>query len=119
MTSKSKRGAVKGKKAAGPAVKAKAESEVPEQVEEVSEEAKATTADEGQAAPPPEASTAAPDQAELQPDGKTEQGKPSEAEAEAIAEQMVVQARKPIKKNNSRSSLAGSVTVRHSHCTLP
>ena len=112
MTGKSKTGAAvsKGKKAgAGAAPKPKQESDEANQVVVVSEDQKATAADEVKAAPPPEASTKDIDgskEAVQQPDNK-----PSEADAEAIAEKLLAEARKPLKKNDSQSSLAGSVTV--------
>ena len=109
MTNKAKRGTGKGKKAAAPA--AKAESEVPDKVVEVPQEAKASAVNEGKSAPPPEASMAATDQAAAQENCSAEQEKPTEDEAEAIAEHLVAQARKPMKKESSQSSLAGSVTV--------
>ena len=109
MTTKAKRGAGKGNKAAAPA--AKAESELPDKVVEDPQEAKASAVNEGKSAPPPEASVAATDQAAAQENCSTEQEKPTEDEAEAIAEHLVAQARKPMKKESSQSSLAGSVTV--------
>ncbi|DBA77975.1 hypothetical protein WJX77_009797 [Trebouxia sp. C0004] len=108
MTNKAKRGAGKGKKAAAPA--AKAEPEVLDKVVEVSQEARASPVNEGKGAPPPEASMAATDQAAAQENCSTEQEKPTEDKAEIIAEQLVAQARKPMKKESSQSSLAGSVT---------
>lgn len=107
MTNKAKRGG-KGKKAAAPAVKA--ESEVPDKVVEVPQEAKASAVNEGNSAPSPEASVAATDQAAAQENCSAEQEKPTEDEAEAIAERLVAQARKTMKKESSQSSLAGSVT---------
>ncbi|DBA71579.1 TPA: hypothetical protein ACH3X2_001044 [Trebouxia sp. C0005] len=108
MTNKAKRGAGKGKKAAAPA--AKTESEVPDKVVEVPQEAKASAVNEGKSAPPPEASVVATDQAAAHENCSVEQEKPTEDEAEAIAEHLVAQARKPMKKESSQSSLAGSVT---------
>ena len=107
MTGKSKKGAAvsKGKKVgAGAAPKPKQESDEATKVIEVSEDQKA--AEEVKAAPPPAASTQDVDNSE-----EAGQSKPTEAEAEAIAEQLLAEARKPLKKNDSQSSLAGSVTV--------
>ncbi len=110
MTNKAKRGGKgKGKKGAASAVKA--EPEIPDKVVEVPQEAKASAVNEGKNAPPPEASVAATDQAAAQENCSGEQEKPTEDEAEVIAEQLVAQARKPMKKESSQSSLAGSVTV--------
>ena len=112
MIGKSKKGAAvgKGKKAgAGAAPKPKQKSVEANKVVEVSEDQKATAADEVKAAPPPAASTQDTDDSEEA--GQQPENKPSEAEAEAIAEKLLAEARKPLKKNNSQSSLAGSVTV--------
>ena len=112
MTGKSKKGAAvsQGKNAgAGAVPKPKQESDEANQVVEVTEEQKATAADEVKAAPPPEASTKDIDNSEEA--GQQPENKPSEADAEAIAEKLLAEARKPLKKNSSQSSLAGSVTV--------
>ena len=103
MTSKSKKGAAvhKGKKAAA-ASKSEVDSDKASKVVEVSEEHKVSAA----------------------VDDQPEQNKPSEKQADAIAEHLVAEARKPLIKNDSQSSLAGSVTVSivalsHSnHCTV-
>ena len=93
MTSKPKRATGKGKKAAA-ADKAETAREPPE------------------ASEASEASEESTDHTEAQEqNGKAGNKKPSEAQAEAMAEQLVAQARKPMKKNDSQSSLAGSVTV--------
>ena len=112
MTAKAKKGAAvnKGKKAAGAAApKKKVEADAANDVVEVSEEQKASAVEEPKAAPPPVASDTehASEETKHQP----EQNKPTEREAEAIAEQLVAGARKPLTKNESQSSLAGSVTV--------
>ena len=114
MTSKSKKGAAanKSKKAAAAVSKPKAETSPPDVVVEVKEGDKVSAAEQVKAAPPPEAAAARTDQAAEQANGQVDQKKPTEEEAEAIAEQLVVEARKPIKKNDSQASLAGSVTVR-------
>ena len=110
MTGKSKKGAAvsKGKKA-GAAPKSKQELVKANKVVEVSEDQKASAAEEVKAAPPPAASTQDKDQSEEA--GQQPKNKPTEAEAEAIADQLLADARKPLKKNDSQSSLAGSVTV--------
>ena len=116
MTSKPKKAAGKGKKAAA-ADKAETERELPQHVEEVADEKKATDVAEAPKAPPPEVSEASEaseestEHTEAQQNGKAGNKKPTEAQAEAMAEQLVAQARKPMKKNDSQSSLAGSVTV--------
>lgn len=112
MTGKSKQGAAvhKGKKAAA-ASKSKAESDEASKVVEVSEEQKVSAAEEVKAAPPPEASMQSGEEDREEVDHKPEQNKPTEQEAEAIAEHLVAEARKPLTKNDSQSSLAGSVTV--------
>ena len=114
MASKSKTGAStkKSKTAANVASKSKPQPNAANKVVEVGDEEKTSSAEEVKAAPPPESSTADTEQASEEDRGQPEQKKPTEEEAEAIAEQLVAEARKPIKKNDSQSSLAGSVTVR-------
>lgn len=111
MTGKAKKGAPasKGKKAsAGVAPKAKPRLDQANAVVEVPEEQKVSAAAEVKVAPPPAATQDVDHREEA---GQQPESKPSEAEAEAIAEQLVAEARKPLKKNDSQSSLAGSVTV--------
>lgn len=110
MTGKAKKGAPasKGKKAAaGVAPKPRPRLDQANAVVEVPEEQKASAAAEV-AAPPP---ASIQDVDHLEEAGQQLESKPTEAEAEAIAEQLLAEARKPIKKNDSQSSLAGSVTV--------
>lgn len=110
MTGRSKKEAAVGKgKKAGAAPKPKQELDDANEVVEVSEDQKAKAADEVKAAPPPAASTQETHDSEEA--GRQPENKPSEAEAEAIAEKLLAEARKPLKKNDSQSSLAGSVTV--------
>lgn len=112
MTGKSKKGAAahKGKKAVA-AAKSKVDSDEEGKVVEVSEADKVSAAEATKAAPPPKASTQDSDNDSEEVNDQSEQKKPTEQEAEAIAEHIVAEARKPLKKNDSQSSLAGSVTV--------
>lgn len=111
MTGKSKKGAAahKGKKAVA-AAKSKVDSDEEGKVVEVSEADKVSAAEATKAAPPPKASTQDSDNDSEEVNDQSEQKKPTEQEAEAIAEHIVAEARKPLKKNDSQSSLAGSVT---------
>lgn len=110
MTGKAKKGAPASKKAAaGVAPKAKPRLDQANAVVEVPEEQKVSAAAAEVKAAPPPASTQGVDH--LEEAGQQPESKPTEAEAEAIAEQLLAEARKPLKKNDSQSSLAGSVTV--------
>ena len=116
MTGKAKKGAPASKKAvAGVAPKAKPRLDQANAVVEVPEEQKASAAAEVKAAPPPAPTQ---DADNLEEAGQQPESKATEAEAEAIAEQLIAEARKPLKKNDSQSSLAGSVTVGAADCVM-
>lgn len=127
MTAKTKRGAANGKAAAADkkaTAKQKAAKETKEQVVEVSDDAKAIKADANkdvseQAAPkapaPDQASAAQEDsdasEASAVDNGNSEPEVTAEEQAEQTAEKIADETQKPLTKNSSSSSLAGSVTV--------
>lgn len=127
MTAKTRRGAANGKAAAADKkaiAKQKAAKDTKEQVVEVSDDAKAIKADANkdvseQAAPkasaPDQASAAQEDgdasEASAADNGNSEPEVTAEEQAEQTAEKIVDESQKPLKKNSSSSSLAGSVTV--------
>ena len=142
MTAKTRRGAANGKAAAADkkaTAKQKApkqtKEQVKEQVVEVSDDAKAIKADADkdiseQAPPkapaPDQASTAQQDSgaSEASDNGNSEPEVTAEEQAEETAEKIVDDTQKPLRKNSSSSSLAGSVTVRvilsnMTHCNPP
>ena len=128
MKAKTRRGAAaKGKAAAAekaPAAKKAELKEVKEKVVEVSEDAKAIKADADKdvieeaapKAPAPDQASAAQEDSDASDssaanNGSSEPEVIAEERAEAIAQHVVDETKKPLRKNSSQASLAGSVTV--------